>query len=258
MAMVDQIGDKLTAQAHPLLSNARKKLIELRKAISENKKLAIQKISRELQQQLQQMAAQKAIVFTKQPLEDDRLLLNQLIDRLPAFYAENPPSQGDMLVSVEAGLAAVNRYYITQEGFAARTGTILQEAMDPVMSRLENLPKTMYDNFRGRTSTEPRDAAPVEEGTVSQFLDNGSSILKTILEKAPKRSPAKRFPLLPAFSSSASIRSSQKCKATLQIQEIRFTLREPLWKGSRLRSARHGRMEIGEPSIKISKMQPKP
>ena len=184
MAMVDQIGDKLTAQAHPLLSNARKKLIELRKAISENNKAAIKKTSRALQEQLQLMAAQKAIVFAKQPLtEDDRLLLNQLTDRLPAFYAENPPSQGDMLVIVEAGLAAVNRYYISQEGYAARTGTILQEALDPVMSRLENLPKTMYDNFRGRTPTEPGDAAPAEEGTVSQFLANGSSILKTILDK---------------------------------------------------------------------------
>ncbi len=203
--VLDQVDEKLTGRAHPLLSNSRKKLIQLQKGIANGDKAAITKSSRELQQLLENLNAQTATVFTKQALTaEDQLLLNQFKDKLPGFYAENPPSQGDMLLAAEAGLSVLERYYSSQEGIAARTGAIFQEsltgavesmkdAVDPVLSRLENLPitmgknvKTMVDNLMGRTPSTDSPAAEqgaAGEGTISQFLENGGSILKNILQK---------------------------------------------------------------------------
>lgn len=195
--LVDQLDERLTGQAHPLLSNSRRKLIELRKAIVDQNKPAIQKSSRELHQFLSQMASQSTLVFTKSPLSnEDQLLLAQLLEALPGFDSDTPLSQGEMLARVEAGLSAINRYYGTYEGIAARTGAILQEtitdALDPLLTRVEKMPKTMVDHLLGRTPADPTTQASSsqpsspEEGTISQFLENGGSILKKVLEKGTK------------------------------------------------------------------------
>lgn len=188
--VVDQLDERLTGQAHPLLSNARQKLRELQKAIVEGSRSDIKKLSQEAQKLLEQIAAQKALVFTKQPLSDgDLMLVNQLKDQLSLFYAEVPPNQGQMLINVEAGLSAINRYYGSYEGIAARTGAILQEtiadAINPLLKRLEDVPKKMVQNVIGMVGAPDAPSVP-GEGTVSQFLSYGASILKGFLEKESK------------------------------------------------------------------------
>jgi hypothetical protein len=195
---VDQLDEKLTGQAHPLLTNTRKKLTELRKAIIDRDRSHIQKSSRELQQLLEQLTAQTAFVFNKKPLAtEDQLLLNQLKTQLPNFYSDTPPEQGTMLALAEAALAAVNRYYGSYEGIAARTATILQDtisdAIEPLLTRVENMPKKMVHNLLGTTETDAEDG-----GTISQFLDKGGSVLKKMLEKGGE---AIAKPALSAFGS---------------------------------------------------------
>jgi hypothetical protein len=194
--LVDQLDEKLTGQAHPLLSNSRKKLIELRRAVINQDQVNIQKFSRELQQLLEQLTTEAALVFNKNPLlNEDRLLLNQLKTQLPHFYSNTPPTQGSMLAAVEAALSAINRYYGSYEGIAARTATILQDtisdAIEPLLTRVENMPKKMVDNLLGRTPQDASNAASggavsqnaASGGTVSQFLGMGGSILKNMLDK---------------------------------------------------------------------------
>jgi hypothetical protein len=197
---VDQLDERLTGQAHPLLTSSRKKLTELRKAIVDRDRPRIQKSSRELQQLLEQLTAQTAFVFNKKPLaSEDQLLLNQLKTQLPNFYSNSPLEQGAMLALVEAAIATVNRYYGSYEGIAARTATILQDtisdAIEPLLTRVENMPKKMVDNLLGTTQTT---ADTENGGTISQFLDTGGSILKKMLEKGGE---AIAKPALSAFGS---------------------------------------------------------
>jgi hypothetical protein len=198
MGTFDRVVERMTEEAHPLLSDARKKIKVLRKAITDNKKGTIQKSSRELQQLLEQIVSTEG-VFRKEPLsEEHKLLLTQLKDQLSSFYAENPqnlPSQKEMLSSVDTGISTINRYYAIEEGHMARTFTVFQENLaNTVTETITNAfqpMKEMVEGLLGKPSTEsttPQDgsAPPAEEGTVSQFLANGSSILKTILDKGAK------------------------------------------------------------------------
>jgi hypothetical protein len=191
-AMFDQIDERFTGQAHPLLSSSRKKLMELRKAIVAKNKRSIQNLSKQLEQLLEQMAIQQRIVFTKQPISlTDHILLDQLKRQLPGFYSDTPPDQGTMLIGVEAGLSAMNRYYGSYEGIAARIGAIVQEtitdgltdSLDPLLTKVANLPKQMINHVLGKTSPDSMEEEDLSSdgGTVSQFLANGGSILKNIL-----------------------------------------------------------------------------
>ncbi len=192
MPLIDQFDERLTGQAHPLLLDSRKKLIALRRAIIAQDKASIQKSSRELQGSLEQLTIQTALVFSKKPLgQEDQLILNQLKTQLPNFYGDTPPDQVNMLIPVEAAFAVINRYYGSCEGVAARIATILQEALsdsiatvvetiNPLLTRFENMPKTMAQNLLGGM---PEGTTAENGGLVSQFLDTGGSILQKMLEK---------------------------------------------------------------------------
>ncbi|MBS0604016.1 MAG: hypothetical protein JSS60_03145 [Verrucomicrobia bacterium] len=188
--VVDQLDERLTGQAHPLLAKSREAFMELRSAIITNNKAAIKKQSQTLESLLDQLMTQQALVFTKKSLDaNDLQILQQIRGRLPTYYATAPRSQTDMLVDVEAALGAVNRYYGSYAGIAARTGDILRDtvtgALGPILDRVEQLPKTMVDNLLGRTPSDSSDptSSTGTEGTVSQFLAHGGSLLKTMLDK---------------------------------------------------------------------------
>ena len=167
--VVDQLDERLTGQAHPLLSKSRIQLMELREAIIANKTAAIKKCGRDLHPLLEQLATQQATVFTKQPLDaTDLQLLNQLKDQLITFYGDTPPSQGEMMLAVEGGLSVINRYYGSYAGVAARTGDVLREtitsaldALDPLLSRVENLGGTMVNNVKSALGFTPSQTPPV-------------------------------------------------------------------------------------------------
>lgn len=206
--LVDELENRFTGEAHPLLSNARQKLTELRKVIGKENKREIRKLSGELQQSLEQLTANQALVFNKEPLSSgDKIVIDQLREQLPTFSSEAPPDQSAMLIVVEAGLAVINRYYGSLEGTAARIGTILQEkivdVVDPLFEKVEN----KVNHFLGRDPEGASESAATDGtvsatgGTVSQFLDMGGSALKHLLSKGAQ-SISKQV-----FSSFASVLS---------------------------------------------------
>lgn len=188
--VVDQLDERLTGQAHPLLTAARKKLKELQKSIIDQNKREINKFSQEALTLLEQISSNPGLVFTKQPLSaGDLLLINQLKSQLPSFCADTLPSQGEMLINVEAGLSAINRYYNSYEGIAARTAAILEEkladAVNPVLKRIEEAPRRMIENVLNMAQSQESTAAP-EDGNVAQFLSYGASILKKVIDQGGK------------------------------------------------------------------------
>lgn len=195
---VNEIDHRLTGQAHPLLIKARTELKKLRDAIHANNSSKIGIHSKTLRETLALLATQSAHVFTtRMPLAStDLQTLQQLQERLPTFYGDTPPAQGEMLLTVEGGLSVLERYYGSQAGVAARTGEILRDAitdatdsLDPLLKRVENLGGTMVNNLLGRnpaaeqTPAAGGQPAGQQEGTLSQFLDQGGSVLKSILGK---------------------------------------------------------------------------
>jgi hypothetical protein len=193
---LSRLDEKLTEPAHPLLATSRAKMSELYKAIIANNKAAIKRCSVNLHPLLEQLTANHKTVFTKQPLQQsDFILLDELKNKLSSFYAENPPSQREMSELVAFGLAAVNRYY-SDAGIAEHIGGALRvavaDALDPPLSRLEgmlsqieDLPKTwlgLKKTPSAQTDTAPTDGPP-QEGTLPDFLSQGSSILQAIMQK---------------------------------------------------------------------------
>ncbi len=169
---MDQVDDRLTKEAHPILSNVRRKFGELRRALAGKHRKSIQNTSKELEQQLEQLFTHQALVFAKKPLtERDGTLLVQLKAQLPGFYSETPPDQNSMIVAAERGFTVINRYYESLEGTAARAGTIVQDKINETATDLKNMVSDAlgFDSEKG--------------GEASSFLDMGGSVLKKIMEK---------------------------------------------------------------------------
>ncbi len=207
-AIFDQFDEKINLQAHTLLSKSRSHLVDLREAIITNKTAAIKKYSKELQELLEQLAQHHVTVFTKKPLDNtDLQLLNQLKDKLSDFYGNTPPSQGEMMLAVAGGLSVISSYYLVHAGAveragdvfidaAARAGDVFVEKVNPILSRVENLPKTLVESGKSALGFAPSQTPPVptspsapqpagapNEATLSQFLAHGSSLLKSMIEK---------------------------------------------------------------------------
>jgi hypothetical protein len=192
--LIDQIDKKITEPIHPLLTDSRTKMNRLLEAIINNNKTAIKRCSATLRPLLEQLTANHKVVFAKQPLQSlDLTQLNKLKDKLPSFFGENPPSQEKMRRVVESALAAVNKYY-ADTGIVQRIADIFSDrlnlALDPFLSRVENLPRTMFNSLMGGQDPIEPDTAPVdrspEKGTVSDFINESSAMLKTMFDNGLK------------------------------------------------------------------------
>lgn len=187
--VIDQFDQRLTGQAHSLLSMAHSKLCELQKELINQNMTAIKKLSKETREILTQITKQPYEVFSNPnyPYSTEAAnILEYLIERLPSFYSNTPSPKAQMLAEVEAGLSVIKGYYNNNEGIAARTGAILQEtlsrAVNPVLDRIEKAPRKMLENLMN-ISGAPDAPSQSGEATVSQFLSYGSSILQSLMKQ---------------------------------------------------------------------------
>ena len=189
--VISDEGENLTGgEAYRLLSNGRKKLNELKTAIISKKKESIRKLSREVEQCLQEIKRQSELgtLFTKPPISigDVHSLLYAFKEKLPSFYSGTPPDQNSMRADVVTALSTIEPYCVKYEGTVAQIGEIFnEETIDPFITRLENLGKTNINNIFGKTTSDDSADAGASngEGTVSDFLSQGGALLEQILGK---------------------------------------------------------------------------
>ena len=130
----------------------------------------------------------QAIELLNQKLHAKDGVLDLLDNRLSQTLVKAAGILQDKLLAQDG---FIDQFGQKMEGIAARTGKILQQtitdALDPLLTRVEKMPKTMLDNLLGKgpidASIDVSRQSTSGEGTVSQFLENGSSIIKKILEK---------------------------------------------------------------------------
>ena len=157
--VISNEDEKFTGgEAYSLLSDARKKLNELKTAIIVKKKEigkkkeSIRKSSGEVEQCLAEIRKQLEYKFTKPPISDVEVRqLNTFIGKLPSFYSDTPPTQDSMQADVVTALSTIEHYCKEYEGTVSRMAKIFnKETIKPAIAELGTLSENKLGQSMGQ------------------------------------------------------------------------------------------------------------
>lgn len=174
------LDQQLTKEGDSLLTTIRSQTKNLQQAVIDQKAREIEKLSKEIEGLLPSLLLRKEAIFkTEHPLlTREEATLNELRAQLPSFYGSTPPTRNEMLKLIGAALDVLNTHFIHENGVVSR----LKEELNPVLTRIENLPHTWKNSLLGIDSTDPSPTSSTGEVTVSNFLTAASKLLQQVFD----------------------------------------------------------------------------